>query len=130
MASSRSKSAEAYQSRYKSSKTWEKNRLERLMRAQKAQPNNKQIEEALKGGFVYRRKTPKAPAWSHTAIRIAKLFKEFEGRFDKNILHPDPKVSQVALSTQSKVSKEILREKQKPKQSNESFFSIATRLKQ
>lgn len=128
MAKARSKTAEAYFSNYKSSKTWEKNRKRRLEKLLKEQPNNEQIKNAL-SGMVYRRKTPSVREWSSSWIRTAKLFKLFEGRFDRNIMSANPEVARNALQRQSKVSAEILRAKVQPKQPDtKSFFSIATRL--
>ncbi len=128
MAKARSKTAEAYFSNYKSSKTWEKNRKRKLERTLKEQPNNKKVQEAL-SGMVYRRKTPNNREWSASWIRVAKIFKMFEGRFDRNIMSANPEVARTALQRQSKVSAEILRCKKQPQQPNSSqFFTIATRL--
>lgn len=131
MAKARSKTAEAYFSTYKASKTWEKNRKRKLERALKEQPNNEQIKAAM-GGMVYRRKTPNNREWSATWIRIAKIFKMFEGRFDRNIMSAKPETARAALQRQSKVSAEILRcKKPQEKQPNPAhFFTIAARLGQ
>lgn len=129
MAKARSKTAEAYFSNYKSSKKWESNRKRKLERTLKAQPNNEQVKNALKD-ISYRRKTPNNREWSASWIKVAKIFKMFEGRFDRNIMSANPEVARAALQRQSKVSAEILRSK-KPseKQPNPAhFFTIAARL--
>jgi hypothetical protein len=77
------------------------NRKRRLERTLKAQPNNKQVELALSDTGT-KRKAPITPQWSHSAIRLAKLFKEFTGRAPKELFSSNPKVVQSALSTPSK----------------------------
>lgn len=59
----------------------DKNREARLLRTLKSQPNNKQVEAALKT-TRNRRQTPKNPEWTSSLRAIAKLWKEIEGRFD------------------------------------------------
>lgn len=128
MAGKTSKSQEGYYAKYKSSKTWETNRMVRLERALKKQPNNQQIKDALKS-MVYRRKTPNTREWSASWIRIAKLFKEFEGRFDRNIMSANAKLATEALQRQSVVSAEILRAKKQPDRVDTSkFFTLEARL--
>jgi hypothetical protein len=74
------------------------NRKRRLTQLLKSQPNNKQLQNAvLESGQV--RKKPNTPQWSHTAIRLAKLFKEFRGSAPKELFSSNPKVQQAALST-------------------------------
>lgn len=97
MANKSSKSREGYAAAYKTGKRWEANRKRRLLRTLKNQPNNKQVELALQG-MVYRRKTPTSPTWTSGWIRIAKLFKEFTGRFDPAIMSANPEVSRAALA--------------------------------
>ena len=77
MAKARSKSAEAQASLYKTSKRWEKNRLARLKRALKRNPENKQIEAAM-ATLVYRRRTPTVRAWNATKRETARLFNLFK----------------------------------------------------
>lgn len=122
------KNADNRFAQYKANKTWEKNRKRKLERALKRQPNNEQIKNAL-SGMVYRRKTPTNRVWSAYWVRVAKIFKEFEGRFDPNVMSANPEVARAALQRQSKVSAEILRNKtpKKPVDYN-AFFSIATRI--
>ena len=77
------KSAQA--ARYKVERKWESNRLKKLTRALKKNPENIQIEEAIKN-IAYRRKTPKTPVWSHTSkadAQRAKRFKLPKGYFSK-----------------------------------------------
>lgn len=83
MAIKTSKSNEAYQARYKQGNLYAVHRKARLARLIKEQPNNLQLPLALKMVTNYRRKSPKVPTWSHSAIATAKLFKLFVGKFDK-----------------------------------------------
>lgn len=76
------------------------NRKRRLTQLLKQQPNNKQIENALLE-VGSKRKAPVTAQWSHSAIRLAKLFKEFTGRAPKELFSSNPKVQQAALSTPS-----------------------------
>lgn len=73
------------------------NRKRRLLKLLKSQPNNTQLQNAvLEVGTA--RKKPNNPQWSHSAIRLAKLFKEFTGRAHKDLFSSNPKVQQAALS--------------------------------
>lgn len=94
-------SRKRYGAAYKSNKVFDKNRKRKLEALLKLQPNNEQIKQALKD-IHYRRKTPTTAQWSHSDIRIAKLFKEVMGFFDKKMLHPDPRVQQAAVLAPSK----------------------------
>lgn len=100
-----SKSKTNHYATYKSSKRWEANRIKRLERTLKEQPNNKQVEAALKGGLIYRRKDPKVRMWSASWIRIAKIFKEITGSFDPHIMSSNPKVSSEAMQKQGRKTK-------------------------
>lgn len=130
MAKSKSKAAEGYASNYKANKKWESNRKKRLERTLKKQPTNQQVIDALKGGMVYRRKTPSTRVWSASWIRVAKLFKEFEGYFSKDVMSANPETARNALQRQSKVSQEIVRCKVKkvPYEFEKNFFSLEARL--
>ena len=87
---------------YKTSQRWKANRERRLKKLLSRQPNNKQIEQAIKN-ISYRRKTPgTVGSWSKTNIYIAKLFKGFVGRVDKDIFSSNPKVQAPALMLHSK----------------------------
>jgi poly-D-alanine transfer protein DltD len=96
LAKSASKSKQNYSAVYKSTNKYEKNRKLKLQRLLKQQPNNEQIKNAL-SNIRPRRKTPINPQWSHTDIRIAKLFKEFTGRADKALFSSNPKVQSEAV---------------------------------
>ena len=76
------------------------NRKRRLERTLKAQPNNVQVQNALLE-VGSKRKAPNNPQWSHSAIRLAKLFKEFTGRAPKELFSSNPKVVQAAMTTPS-----------------------------
>lgn len=121
---SRSKGAEGYAAAYKSSKRWESNRIKRLERTLKEQPNNEQVKAALKSGFVYRRKTPTTRMWSASWIRVAKLFKEFGGRFDPNIMSSNNDIAKAALQRKSKVAETFVAP---VTLKNDSFFSLFAR---
>lgn len=88
MAKSRSKHQGNLYSQYKTEQRWAKNRRKRLEALSKVHPNNEQIKKAL-ANVTYRRATPKAPQWSKTAIATAKLFKEFEAKFDMKELQKE-----------------------------------------
>lgn len=113
---------------YKANRTWEKNRIAKLERTLKAQPNNEQVKAALKS-IVYRRKTPNTRPWSASWVRIAKLFKEFGGRFDPNIMSANQELVRAALSRPSKVVSEIQRcKKPQPTVDSSKFFRLEARL--
>jgi hypothetical protein len=76
------------------------NRKRRLQRTLKQQPNNTQVQNALLE-TGRQRKAPVTPQWSHTAIRLAKLYKEFTGRAPKELFSSNPKVAQAAASVPS-----------------------------
>jgi hypothetical protein len=76
------------------------NRKRRLLKLLKSQPNNTQLQNAvLEVGTA--RKKPNNPQWSHSAIRLAKLFKEFTGRAPKDLFSSNPKVQQAAMAMPS-----------------------------
>ena len=84
----------------KAASTAEINRKAKLLKLLKQQPNNEQIKDALVN-IKYRRKTPKSQEWSKTDIKLAKLFKEFTGRADRDLFSSNPKVQAIALSKHS-----------------------------
>lgn len=87
---------------YKTSQRWKSNRERRLKKLLTLNPNNKQIAQAIKD-LSYRRKTPgNIGSWSKTNIQIAKLFKLFVGRVDKDIFSSNPKVQATALMLHGK----------------------------
>lgn len=107
---------------YKQANKYAANRKRRLLRALKKNPENAQIETAIKD-VVYRRSTPTNRHWSATKRQLAILFKEFTGRFDSNILSNNEKVAAPALM--SKGWKSVT----KPAEFKAShMFSIMTRL--
>lgn len=126
MANKSSKTQENRYAQYKANKTWEKNRVAKLNRTIKLQPNNEQAKAALKG-MVYRRKTPGANTWSASDKKFAQLYRSFTGYFDRNILSSDSKVSQVALQRKSTKTVPKVPEKPTPPWGN-SFFALANRL--
>ena len=93
---SRSKTAEGNSSVYKTSRRWESNRKRKLAKVLKEQPNNEQVKLAMKS-MVYRRRVPTNRMWPSSWIRIAKLFKEFSGRFDPAIMSSNPETARTAL---------------------------------
>lgn len=97
MAKTVSKSKQAYYTQYKSSSKWASNRKRRLERELKRNPNNAEQIKAAIGNISYRRGTPKTQVWSHSAIRIAKLFKYFSGRASVDLFSSNPKVQAQAL---------------------------------
>ena len=97
------KSAEGHFATYKANKTWEKNRIRKLEKTLKAQPTNEQVKNALKC-IVYRRKPSKVREWSHSWKRTAQLYKQFSGRFDRNIMSSNKDVALAALSTPGPVA--------------------------
>ena len=96
MAKSRSKTAENAAQVYKSSKRWETNRMRKLERALKRNPENKQIELAMKN-MVYRRRTPTNRVWSHSMRRQAELFQRFVGCVYVDMFSSNEKLSGPAL---------------------------------
>lgn len=76
MAKSSSKGRQANYSQYKSENRFVANRKRKLLKLQKAQPNNEQIVEALKN-IRYRRSTPTTAIWSHTKIAFASMKSQY-----------------------------------------------------
>ena len=75
----------------------EANRIKRLQRTKKKQPNNKQIDAALKTTRIHR-KTPQNPIWSASWRKIAQLIKEVTGHFDPKIMSSNQTLAQEALA--------------------------------
>ena len=97
MAKSGSKSQDGYYSSYKATSKWQSNRKRKLERQLKLQPNNEQIKDALKN-IKYRRKTPVGKSiWSHSNIRLAKLFKLFTGFASHDLFSSNPQAQASAL---------------------------------
>lgn len=99
----------------------EANRLARLLRTQKKQPNNKQIDSALKTTRIHR-KTPVTPVWSASWRRVARLIKLFEGKFNPSIMSSNQELAKTALQN----SRELL--KVTKTTSDKDFFCLATRV--
>jgi len=97
MAKTRSKTAENNAQVYKSSRRWETNRKRKLARALKRNPENTQIETAMKN-MVYRRKTPTNRVWSHSMRRQAELFQRFVGCVYMDMFSSNEKLSGPALT--------------------------------
>lgn len=81
--------------RYKNSNAESNNRVRKLTKLVQKHPNNLQLALAIKN-IAHRRKVPKAPQWSKSAIRLAKIVKEFTGKFDRGIFNPNPDVFNAA----------------------------------
>lgn len=75
----------------------ESNRLARLLRTQKKQPNNKQIDAALKTTRMHR-KAPVTPIWSASWRRTAQLMRQMTGRFDPACMSSNPEVARAAMA--------------------------------
>lgn len=105
------------------SNQWEVNRKRKLEKQLKLQPNNEQVKQALQN-IHRRRKTPTNREWSKSWIRVAKLFKMFAGRFDRDIMSSNQAVAAAALQKPGKLPQ------QKPSitTSDKNFFSIAARI--
>ena len=82
----------------------EANRLARLLRTQKKQPNNAQIDAALKTTRMHR-KTPQNPVWSASWRNTAKLFKLFTGRFDMALMSSNREAAFAANAKPGKYAK-------------------------
>lgn len=82
------------------STTSQENRKRKLLKQIKLQPNNSNLPLAL-GNIHYRRKKPTKSMWSHGNIRLAKLFKLFNGRVDPDMFSSNPKVSAAAIQKPS-----------------------------
>lgn len=121
MAIKTSKSQTNYYALYKTTRKWEANRKRRLEKTLRAQPNNKQVQAALKS-IVYRRRTPTNRVWSASWIRAAKIIKLFEGRFDPQIMSSNPDVARSALQKNSQNKDFVL-----PPVTTKNYFSLEAR---
>ena len=75
----------------------EANRMKRLVRTLKKQPNNQQVVEAMKTTRMHR-KTPTNPVWSHSWRRVAQLMRSVTGRFDPNCMSSNADLSRNAIA--------------------------------
>ena len=105
------------------SNQWEVNRKRKLEKQLKLQPNNEQVKQALQN-IHRRRKTPTNREWSKSWIRVAKLFKLFAGRFDRDIMSSNQAVAAAALQKPGKLPQQ----KTISTVSDKNFFSIAARI--
>lgn len=119
---------------YKNSGRIATNRRRRLVRALKRNPENTQISVALSAGLGQRRQTPKVEAWSHTAIRMAHLFKQLQGSFNMDILSRNEKLSAPALMDAGKLGMPVptkggqLVVKRAPKVDEKAMFQLGSRV--
>jgi hypothetical protein len=97
----------------------EANRLARLLRTQKKQPNNKQIDLALKTTRMHR-KTPVNPIWTASWRKTAQLYKLFTGSFNIDLMSSNADKAFNAAKTTSL---------HKPLQMPSRPFSLAQRVK-
>ncbi len=81
---------------YKASMKWKANREAKLRKLIKLNPGNLELVAALKN-VSYRRKTPKAPFWSHDMKRAAKVLKEFCGECPAIVFSSNQKLASEAL---------------------------------
>jgi hypothetical protein len=102
MAKGSSKGAQASYSNYKSQSRFAANRKRKLLKAQKAQPNNLQIAEALKN-IKYRRKTPGTSMWSHTKIAFASMKSEYNKKEKLPKMHPSEEKKMFSLGVRAKM---------------------------
>jgi hypothetical protein len=121
MAIKTSKSQTNYYALYKTTRKWEANRKRRLEKTLRAQPNNKQVQAALKS-IVYRRRTPTNRVWSASWIRAAKIIKLFEGRFDPQIMSSNPDIARSAMQKNSQNKDFVL-----PPVTTKNYFSLEAR---
>jgi hypothetical protein len=116
-------SRESYFANYKSSKKYDANRLKKLLRLQKEQPNNQQIAKAL-DNIHYRRDTPKTEVWSHSMISDAKIFKYFTGKFNRGIYSTIPGTESAALRDRNE---NIFEHYKAPSLNQNSMYSLKER---
>jgi hypothetical protein len=84
--------------RYKTANKETSNRIARLKKLGKENPNNLQIDTAIKN-VAHRRNTPKVRYWAHSMRRVAQLVKQYTGKFDKNLFSADPLIFSAATRT-------------------------------
>ena len=75
----------------------EANRMKRLARTLKKQPNNLQVVAAMKTTRIHR-KTPTNPVWTASWRRIAQLMRSVTGRFDPNCMSSNAELARTAMS--------------------------------
>lgn len=87
MAKSASKGKQAAYAAYKSQNRFVTNKKRKLLKTQKAQPNNEQVAEALKN-IRWTRKTPGTAIWSHTKISAATMKSKYNKKELLEKMHP------------------------------------------
>lgn len=108
--------------RYKNSNSESTNRIRKLNKLIKLHPNNEQLPLALKN-VHHRRKTPAAPSWTSSTIRMAKVLKQFTGKFDKDVLNPNSENYQAAIRARNPNKFKVV-----PATPRRSMFTIGERL--
>jgi hypothetical protein len=93
-----SKSYVSGYSRYKTANKESSNRIARLTKLAKENPNNLQIAAAI-NNVIHRRHTPKTRVWSSSMRRLAQTVKSFTGKFDKGMFSTDPALFAAATRT-------------------------------
>lgn len=126
MANKTSKGQENYYARYKAQNTWMKNRKLRLEKILAKNPDNEQVQEALKN-LKYRRKKPTTPVWTSSKRKIAQILKEFTGNFDPEILSSNPIQAGNALQRLKSNSPDIPKNVKQSVQAQH-MFSIQARM--
>ncbi len=99
------------------------NRIKRLQRTLKVQPENQQVIDALKTTKMSRTK-PKVPQWSSYTIGIAKMMRKVRGAFDKDIFSKSPEVADFALRKHAAFQASVFKKMEMPKNP----FSIKTQI--
>lgn len=85
---------------YKNADKEVRNRTARLTKLAIENPNNKELELAIKN-VRHRRHVPKTPFWSHSMRDLAKVVKIFTGKFSKHYFSTDPDLYNAALRTRN-----------------------------
>jgi hypothetical protein len=101
----------------------ESNRIKRLERTLRKQPNNKQVQAALKTTRM-RRKTPTNPIWTSSWRRVARIMKEFTSKFDPKIMSSNKEVREAAMAANILPENKV---KFKGNVNTKSQFSISAR---
>lgn len=104
MAGKTNKTTDARYSKYKAESTWRTNRLKKLARALKRDPNNSVQIKAAMSNVTYRRKNPVTSIWSKTNIAIASMYKDICGICPPAIFSSNPAANAEAFLKLSKVS--------------------------
>ena len=92
------RSKEAQYSIYKTTSKWKSNRERRLLKLLASQPNNKEIEKAIKN-LSYRRAIPKTKMWSKSNKRMAQLIKSFAGSCPHAVFSSNTKLAESTLAS-------------------------------